>query len=405
MMQNIFKEPLKIINFAVLLQQQRYIVAISYLFYLQNGLNLSDFLLFQSIFYFTGLIAELPAGYIADIFPRKNVLIFSYLLFMVRIIMWIFVPNYWTILAGEVLYGLSKAFYRGTSDGYIYDYLKTTNATNYMVNKYGKFNFFMSCGSAISCLIGAYLYKYIGFTLLLGIELCCNSIAVFLLLFLPSVAQKKKSKSINRHVCRLCNIVRKAINNPKLNIYMLYGSVLTGVTSVFVWNFQPIMKSFAIPVYIFGIVYFINHILRALCSLKAYKFAEKFSLKQMSLFTWILYVLSFVMIYKVMTFTSKKVCILVLIFICVAIGMQMIFNINNLSRIHSLIPTKSRATISSIQFMLTGLFSGLFLMICKHFAAINSIQTTMLGFLVMFLALIVLVKRIFSQTDNDANCH
>ena len=101
---------LKIINFSTFLQQQRYIVAISYLFYLQNGLNLSDFLLFQSIFYFTSLIMEIPAGYIADIFSRKKVLIFSYLLFMFRIILWIFAPNYWTILIGEILYGLSKTF-------------------------------------------------------------------------------------------------------------------------------------------------------------------------------------------------------------------------------------------------------------------------------------------------------
>ena len=115
---------LKILNFAVLLQQQRYIVAISYLFYLSNGLTLSDFLFFQSIFYFTGLIAEIPAGYIGDIFPRKNILIFSYLLFTLRIVMWIIIPNYYTILFGEILYGLSKAFYRGVSDGYIYDYLK-----------------------------------------------------------------------------------------------------------------------------------------------------------------------------------------------------------------------------------------------------------------------------------------
>ena len=251
-----FGGALKIINLSAFLQQQRYIVAISFLFYLQNGLNLADFLLFQSIFYFTGLIAEIPAGYIADIFSRKKVLIFSYLLFMLRIILWIIAPNYWTILTGEVLYGLSKAFYRGTSDSYIYDYLKENDSADYMLNKYGKFNFFMSCGSAVSCLVGAWLYEYIGFALLLGIELFCNSVAVFSLFLLPNLPQQHKVCLFKEHITTIFNVVKDTIKNSTLSMYMLCGAILSGITSVFVWNFQPIMKSSAIPVYAFGIIYF-----------------------------------------------------------------------------------------------------------------------------------------------------
>lgn len=391
---NSFLKPLSIINFAVLLQQQRYIVAISYLFYLQNGLTLSDFLLFQSIFYFTGLLAEIPAGYIADIFPRKNVLIFSYILFMFRIIMWIVLPNYWTILAGEVLYGLSKSLYRGTSDSYIYDYLKTSDSTDVMINKYGKFNFFMSCGSAISCLIGAWLYKYIGFTLLLSIELFCNSTAVCLLLFLPNLPQRKKVISLKKHAIRIFYIVKRTIKNSDINMYMLYGSLLSGITSIFVWNFQPIMKSVAIPVYIFGVVYFINHIIRALCSFSAYKFLEKVSLDKTGFLTWILYIISFILMFKVTDYTNKFVCIAILLFICVAIGIQMIFSVGNIARIHKFISMNSRATMSSVNFMLTGLFSGLFLMIFKYFASNNSSQTALLFFLCIFLLLISLVKKL-----------
>ena len=138
------RKSLKPLYLTVLLQQQRYIIAISFLFYLHNGLSLSTFLLFQSIFYFTGLLAEIPAGYIGDIFSRKKILIFSYMLFVIRIILWIVMPNYYTILFGEILYALSKAFYRGVSDGYIYDYLKGYHITDLMLSKYGKFNFFMS---------------------------------------------------------------------------------------------------------------------------------------------------------------------------------------------------------------------------------------------------------------------
>ena len=317
---------------------------------------------------------------------------------MLRIILWIIAPNYWTILTGEVLYGLSKAFYRGTSDSYIYDYLKKNNSADYMLNKYGKFNFFMSCGSAVSCLVGAWLYEYIGFALLLGIELFCNSVAVFSLFFLPKLPQQHKVCLFKEHITTIFNVVKDTIKNSTLSMYMLCGAVLSGITSVFVWNFQPIMKSSAIPVYVFGIIYFINHLLRAGASFGANNFLKKTSLEQTGFLAWLLYVISFVLMFNVIDTGNKITCILVLLFVCVAIGIQMIFNVGNVARIHKLISLNTRATISSVNFMLTGLFSGLFLMIFKYLAQNNSVQMALFVFGFIFLFLILLIKKMYAKS-------
>ena len=395
------KKTLYKINFAVLLQQQRYIVAISFLFYLANGLTLADFLLFQSIFYFTGLIAEIPAGYIGDIFPRKNVLIFSYLLFMVRIILWITMPNYYTILLGEILYGLSKAFYRGVSDSYIYDYLKANNATELMPNKYGKFNFFMSTGSAISCLLGAWLFKYVGFSVLLGFELFFNSTAVFVLFFLPQIPQTKNNVAFKDHFMKIFNIVKNTMKNSQLNIYLIYAGILTGITSVFVWNFQPFMKNCLIPVALFGVVYFVNHMLRALGSISSNIILNKISLEKVACVVWFLYLMSFLFLWKATDFTGIWVCLSTLMFICFAIGVQMIFNVGNISRIHGLIPSDNRATISSINSMLASLFSGTFLMIFKSLSGNSSIKTSLSAFIIFFLFTVFIVLGILINKKNQ----
>lgn len=382
------------INFAVFCQQQRYIVAISYLFYISQGLTLSDFLLFQSIFYFTGLLAEIPAGYIGDIFSRKSVLIFSYLLFMVRILLWIFIPNYYTILIGEILYGLSKAFYRGVSDGYIYDYLKVNNAKNLMLNKYGNFNFYMSIASGISCLIGAWLYKFLGFSVLLCFELFFNSVAIFALIFLPEIPSNKPKIRFYEHITRIFSIIKSTAKEPQLNLYMLYGGILFGTTSVFVWNFQPFMKHFAIPVYIFGLIYFINHILRALGSKYSEKILQKISLIKIGRYVWILYVLGFLIMAGAMNMKGSYICIATLIFICFAIGIQMVFNIGNLVRIHNLIESNKRATISSINSMLASLFSGGFLALFRFISNNSSIKASLVFFLIIFSFSIIILNRI-----------
>jgi MFS family permease len=385
---------LRILNFAAFLQQQRYIVAISYLFYLYNGLTLSDFLLFQSIFYFTVLIFDIPAGYIGDIFPRKNVLIFSYFLFVIRLLLWIFIPNYYTILAGEILYGLSKAFYKGVSDGYIYDYLSDNNASDLMLNKYGKFNFFISMGSAVSCLIGACIYNYKGFGLILNLELFFNILAISILCFLPQVSQNIRHSSIKTHISNIFQTLIKTVTNPQINIYMFIFGIFFGITSVFVWLFQPLMKNAGLPVFIFGLIYFINHILRALGSLNANKFISKFSLPKIGKLVWILYTLSFILLIINLHLNNIYACFAILVFVCMAIGIQMMFNVGNLSRIQDLISSDSRATVSTINSMLAGMFSGGFLMLFKILIEKGSTTIALCTFFCLFLLVVIPVRKI-----------
>ena len=171
------------------------------LFYQENGLTAGDYFLFQGIFSITALLFEIPAGYLGDIFPRRNMLVFSFSMFLLRLILWsflvagipVFKSNaYWIILVGEILYSISKASYAGVADGYIYDYLKSQNKTNRMLQKYGKMNFCMSVGTAIASFLGPIFYQRYGFATLIVIEIIFNVSAIGLLFFLPKVASARK---------------------------------------------------------------------------------------------------------------------------------------------------------------------------------------------------------------------
>ncbi len=398
-MKKIELNALQILNFTVFLQQQRYTIAISFLFYLQNGLSLADFIFFQSIFYFTCLLAEIPSGYIADILPRKIVIIFSYLLFSLRLIFWLFMPNYYTILLGEVLYGLSKAFYVGASDGYIYDYLKTQQKHNQVLSKFGKFNFSMSMGSALSCLIGAGILKYVGFSILFSIELFFNITAILILLFLPNIKPNQNSFSFKEHAKNIFSIIKFAAKQDNIKTYIAYTSILFGVTSVFVWNFQPLMKNLEIPVFMFGVIYFINHVFRALGALNAEYLIKKLSLFKVGKYAWLLYITSFLLLLAQTIRGNSVSGILILIFICISIGFYMVFNVGNISRIHKLISSTSRATISSINSMSAALFAGLFLLIFKYIITSYSIKLALIIFLTLFLLSGFLLKKIRTLSE------
>lgn len=385
-MQNNLEKPLKLLNIAVFLQQQRYLLPISFLFYLYNGLTLADFILFQGIFYFVCLIVEIPAGYIGDIFKRKNVLIFSYILFLSRIVLWIFFRGYWIVLLGEVLYGLSKAFYRGVSDGYIYDYLKEKNIPQSMLNKYGKYNFFMSLGCAISAIIGTILYKYFGFKILLSLEFLIHTTAILLLFALPQISHTMiKNHYFINHIKTIFKTAKYTFMNTNINREILYCGILTGVTSLFVWNFQPLMKSAGVAVLLFGIIYFINHILRAIFSLNAHKIVEKISFNKLGLFVFIAYLISFLIILFNQIYANNIICFISLIFVCLAIGLYMAYSVSVTSLIHKFAQNQTRATMSSVNNMLAGFFSGIFLVAYKYLIAHLSITFAFLIFTVLFL--------------------
>ena len=362
------KLPLQILNFASFLQYQRFIMPISFLFYLYNGLSFSDFILFQSIFNITCLIAKIPMGYLGDLFSKKAIIIVSYLLFTLRVILWIFFKGYWVVLTGEILYGLFKALYRGNVDSYVYDWLKLNNVKDKMLSRYGKLSFYTSLGSAVSCLAGAYMYKYMDFIHMLHIELFLQIIALLFLFMLPNIKNTSRIIRIDtfaKYTKALYVNIISVIKNKKINYLILYSAVLTGFTGIFVWNFQPILKSCSAPVVVFGILSFINQALRGIGGL----FAEKIC---KTLNNTLIYIEYFVLLFSFILLLyahSQKNYIIVLsalLVICVSILIFYVFNTYTISKVHANTQDYKRSTTSSTNTFFGDFASFLFLYLFKH---------------------------------------
>lgn len=354
--------PLPILNFATFLQYQRFVMPISFLFYLYNGLNFSDFILCQCVYSITCLIGKVLMGFIGDIFSKKYILILSYLLFMARVVLWINFRGFWIILAGEVLYGLFKALYRGNVDSYIYEYLKQKNVNNEMIGKYGKLSFFTSVGSAVSCIAGVILYKYFGFKTILYIEFITQIIAVLSLLLLPNIKnENSKSVPVIDYVKNIAQGIKSLFSNSKINYYVYYSAMLTGFTSIFVWNFQPLLKISSAPVILYGIINFINQILRGIGGLSAKRFLQKFGNK-LTLIEYCAVLCSFVLLITGYSIKNYLFIFSSLFFICIAITLFVIFSVFNISNLHKYTSDSNRATVASVN-IFTEDFMSFFLLL------------------------------------------
>lgn len=395
------KHPLKIFNLSAFLQTQIFMLPVLLLFYQQNGLTVGDFFLFQGIFSLTALLFEIPAGYVGDIFPRKNILILSYSFFLMRLVLWLFFAHlgYWVILAGEIFYSASKAFYSGVADGYVYDYLKEKGKSNKMLKKYGRLNFCMSIGTAISSLLGAYFYssfsqwteanwgRNYGFLILILIEIIFNTAAIALLFMLPKLpSAKKKVNGLLEKYKDLFHITRYAFSNTKIKYHMFYSGLLAGTTMVFVWSFQPLMKTAMIPVSLFGVVYFANHFFRAMAGYLLHKTMRLFTLSTLGIFTFVMFGVSFLIAIEMAYIgnPAQWISFVMLFFICLTIGFQLSFTLASTTRIHSLIESDVRSTVVSVNNMIGRMTAGFFLILFKVLLDGVSMQTTFLVALAVF---------------------
>lgn len=362
--------PLKKLDLACFLRSQLYLAPVLLLFYQQNGLTIADFVMFQGIFQLTGIVFEIPCGYIADLISKKKVLVLAFCCFFMRAALWLSFSGVFIVLLGELFNALSRAFLSGVYDSYIYDYLKSQNKTKRMLKECGRTNFAMSGGAMFAAIFSAMLYQKYGTTILLSLELLLTLISIILLTTLPNPPSGKPcAKTIMQKIVEIKETAVATLTNKNINLYILLSALLFSTTSLFCWCFQPLLKMSSAPVFMFSFVYVINHALRAGFSLNVNRLKKLFGFNRLMLITTFLCVYSFACMIFGFYFKMPDIAISCLIFVCIGIGFQLAFAIANISRIHTFALEETRATISSVNNMLQQTISGVSLICFKFVVA------------------------------------
>lgn len=362
--------PLKKLDIACFLRSQLYLAPVLLLFYQQNGLTIADFVMFQGIFQLTGIVFEVPCGYIADLISKKKVLILAFVCFFLRAALWLSFSGVYIVLLGELFNALSRAFLSGVYDSYIYDYLKDKNKTGRMLKECGRTNFAMSGGAMFAAIFSAVLYNHFGTVILLFLELVLTLMSILLLTSLPNPpSARPRGKTIGQKFTEIKETAIATLTNKNINLYIIYSALLFSTTSLFCWCFQPLLKMSAAPVFMFSFVYVINHALRAGFSYYVNQLKKFFGFNRLLVVTTFLCLYSFACMILSFYFKMPNLAVICLIFVCIGIGFQLAFAIANINHIHNFALEETRATISSVNNMLQQTISGISLILFKFVVA------------------------------------
>lgn len=384
---------LKLLNLSVFLRFHMFLMPVLYLFYHEYGISVGDFFLLQGLNMFLCLLLDVPAGYLADIYSKRKILICSGVLLFIRYALLYFWPSYTMIFVGEILYAFVVATFVGTSDSYVYELLQTENKTIKMLKRYGRLYFYISLGMSISSLSGALLFDWFGADMVILITMIYTSVSTALLFFLPETHQNKKTNSISSQYKSLYVIFKNSFKNVYLKNLMIFSAFLTAAYQIFMWSMQPLMKVAFIPVALFGVVFFANHVCRAAGSYFADALSKMISLKRLGYMTYYGFLACFVAAMLISYIPSVTVNMILLLLICIMIGFQVAFLITAIAHIHDQVKSDERATFASINSMWGRLTTAVCMFLSKIILDSNNLSVNLLIFMGLFAVAIMPLNR------------
>lgn len=126
---------------------------------LRSFLSWEQIAISTSIGLLVSLLLELPSGALADLWGRKNTVLFGRFIGVIGFLIITFATNFWMFALGNCLYLANWAFESGALSALLFDSLKENNRSKEEYQKVQADTFFWcTIGMAVSSALGGYLY-------------------------------------------------------------------------------------------------------------------------------------------------------------------------------------------------------------------------------------------------------
>ena len=212
------------------------------------------------------------------------------------------------------------------------------------------------------------MYSKLGSKIVIFSEIILVLLSVFLVMSLPQI------KSVPRKLDSICQKLKSFFRASKdlckdvsISYYVFYSGLLTSFSILFALSFQPLMQGALFPLFLFGIVAFSNHAVRALSGVVAGKLLRNFDINKLVVPLFVLYVLGFVFVFYILASSNVAIILMLLILICLIIGVQVVFTILHVSRIHKFVTIEKRGTLMAVNNFVSRVLAAIVLISSKFF--------------------------------------
>lgn len=354
-----------------------------------KGMNLVQIGLLEGIFHVTGLLSEIPTGALADLFGRRRILIIGRMMSLISAIIMLFSNSFLGFAMGFILSAWGYNLNSGSEEALIYDTLKELKKEDEYLKINGKINLIIEISQGLAVFIGGILSQ-IDFSISYITAIIIGIISLTFSFNFKEVDIRddfEERITIINHFKKSMKILKD--NKKLLNIIMFFPIVYTFSAIVYFYG-QQFLNDLGYSRLNISIIFLLNGILSAIGAILSDKIYKKYNAS-----SWlsISMIISFLLI--LMGNISKELAI----FTFLAIGfLTAILQPISSKLINSMVESKQRATIISVESMFYSLMMIILFPVCGLIGDLLSLELSfeiigIIGVVITTIEILILKKK------------
>ncbi|MBI4154936.1 MFS transporter [Candidatus Woesearchaeota archaeon] len=314
------------------------------------GLSAFQMGILLAVWPLSSLLFEIPTGAFADLYGRKASVLLGYFLEALVMLSLFFWKDFKLMLLSFVALGLATTFSSGSKDAWIVDMINKKNKK--MIHGFfNKMQFFINIGLIFSGILGAFLVKYYGISIIWIAAFSSYILSIILLYLFTKEDYLRKKTKILESLSKLKNQIKQAISYSYQH-HVLFYLIFAGMVAALSLNLQgniawiPLLVSLGMKEYHFGYLWSAMALVMAISPILAVKFLRKEKERNfiiIGLILWAIVNIGILLAYNL------NIALIVLF-----LGLLFYFAKSPSEEVyfHRFIPSKMRATVGSIKNMM-----------------------------------------------------
>ena len=239
-------------------------------YYHSIGLSFRDFLIGEAVFSAVVLLAEVPSGWISDVWKRRTTLMLGAIFGMTGFITLMFADDLFTACLAQGIIGIAVALNSGTNTAILYDGLLEEGRITKYRKMDGKRHAFGLYAVAFGCIVGAF-----AFTIHPKLPLMFDITALFCAMIAVSTVREpvRVTKSVEKNLFHdMAKTIKYALHGHKeVAGIIILSAVIFCATRLMMWSQQPYYQQAGLPVEWFGFILAASYILGGILGQHSHK--------------------------------------------------------------------------------------------------------------------------------------
>lgn len=238
-----------------------------FLFYKENGFETTELFGLHAIYSIIIAVLEVPSGYIADVWGRKNAIVIGTFFGVLGFSTYSISYTFWGFVVAEILLGIGESLISGADSAILYDTLHQQKRSDNYLKIEGRLSAIGNVAEAMAGLfVSLIVFRYVRTNFILQAVLSAIAFLAACYLIEPKYHSLRKKPGFKE----ILQIVHYTFRiNKTLGKYLIFSALIGFSSLIMAWFAQPVFSEVGLEKSYYGYAWVILNLCVAFGSLMA----------------------------------------------------------------------------------------------------------------------------------------